>query len=514
MRKALFLIFFISLFLFSVSVLGVTTTDTVGDTSSSGSEGETEASPIIASASGTLDSVGVNIYSCAGGNPQMAIYADSGSNVPTTRLGLSSPFACSVGWMDFPITGVDIIEGTKYWVAFASYSGNIYYKLSAIKRWLGDDYTLPNPFDTVYSDTILIWNVRMTYTSCSPDYQLNSTEDDCHNSTNYAHNTTYYDSNECDEEYPFIINYTYPVLDYELGGLSNTCLNETNTNTTYDYQDVLSCGYHIYNSTFPVLDYDLFSTEDDCLNETNFIRNHTYKDNREPACGYSFSNYTYPEMFYHYSNTLDNCLNDTNYNLTSIYSNSTCGYSFSTEEFPNLDYILYDTIDSCHNETNSNTTYYYMDTHDPVCGYFIYNSTFPGLGYDYFSASANCYNDTALNTTTIYHDILDCGYENSTFSLSNCQYLCFDEECRFAISDGYIFKKYCNDTYLVDEVLYIENYSQINKTDRFNYCNYGCDSIIDDCSPNPFYSILILIGGIFGFLFLMYFGYKVIRRWA
>lgn len=68
---------------------------------------------------------------------------------------------------------------------------------------------------------------------CSENYTLDSTANQCHNSTDYKINTTYYDEEECDVEYPFMSNYTYHPITYNLSSITKTCLNSFVLQTTY-----------------------------------------------------------------------------------------------------------------------------------------------------------------------------------------------------------------------------------------------------------------------------------------
>jgi hypothetical protein len=96
------------------------TTDTIGGTTNhnSGDNGYVFACQITASASGSLSSVGQNIETIGvGGYIRTAIYSDNGSDAPSTLLVESSQEASINGWNDLTVTGVNIVTGTKYWLA-------------------------------------------------------------------------------------------------------------------------------------------------------------------------------------------------------------------------------------------------------------------------------------------------------------------------------------------------------------------------------------------------------------
>lgn len=215
-----------------------------------------ESAPITASASGALVSVGINHYT-ASGNCIMAIYDDD-SNQPKNLLGQSGEISCLAGWQDFPITGVDIVEGLQYWLAEeqSTVAETCIYNIHDYRCYQVLTYgSVPDPFSPTGCDSNVQFNGRMIYNACEPDFTLNSTQNDCVNSTYYAYNTTYYDVNECDPENLFISNYTDQPLGYAFASSENNCMNSTTLNSTSIYNDVLSCGYSFSNSTFPTCSY-------------------------------------------------------------------------------------------------------------------------------------------------------------------------------------------------------------------------------------------------------------------
>lgn len=94
------------------------TTDTIGATAAVQNYAGSHlfGFPIIASANGTLQSIGINIFATTGANIAVAIYSDS-SNSPNAKLGGSAATPSVVGWDDIALAGVTIVSGTKYWIA-------------------------------------------------------------------------------------------------------------------------------------------------------------------------------------------------------------------------------------------------------------------------------------------------------------------------------------------------------------------------------------------------------------
>lgn len=81
--------------------------------------------PVVASASGTLQSVGLNIASTNGNAIALGIYSDSAGS-PATFLGGTPATATTAGWDDFALTSfsIAITQGTKYWVTVQLGGGN------------------------------------------------------------------------------------------------------------------------------------------------------------------------------------------------------------------------------------------------------------------------------------------------------------------------------------------------------------------------------------------------------
>lgn len=85
---------------------------------------------------------------------------------------------------------------------------------------------------------------------CVPNFTLNSSVEQCHNSTNTATNDTYYDLNMCDVgNLTYSIISGYNTLGYTLISQSDQCNGDTILRTSYSYNDSSSCGYTINNYT-------------------------------------------------------------------------------------------------------------------------------------------------------------------------------------------------------------------------------------------------------------------------
>ena len=101
-----------------------TYTDTIGGTSNTASNltGIVFAYQITASNSGTLNSVGLNVFHQSG-YVSTAIYTDS-SGVPGTLIGQSASSFSLNGWNDLALAGT-IVAGHQYWLAFQCNSSGL-----------------------------------------------------------------------------------------------------------------------------------------------------------------------------------------------------------------------------------------------------------------------------------------------------------------------------------------------------------------------------------------------------
>jgi len=106
--------------------------DTISNTSLNSSVGANVCwTPILASRSGQLISVGLN-FKTAAGNHRLAIYSTAGA-----LLGESSSTAVVTGWNNLAISGVSIVANTEYLLALqiSSTSAIIYYRGAPTGFW-------------------------------------------------------------------------------------------------------------------------------------------------------------------------------------------------------------------------------------------------------------------------------------------------------------------------------------------------------------------------------------------
>jgi hypothetical protein len=142
-------------------------TQEIGDTSANGNtpSGYLRFSSITPSASGTISSLGLNVYTAAG-NIEMAIYSDL-SGAPDTLLGYSASTPCVTGWNDLPlITPVDVTSGTLYWLCLQHDSSIYTYRLSSGGQQLYQSQTygaFPDPVSGTLSSNAITHNMRITY---------------------------------------------------------------------------------------------------------------------------------------------------------------------------------------------------------------------------------------------------------------------------------------------------------------------------------------------------------------
>jgi hypothetical protein len=144
------------------------TVDTIGDASGQNADfiSNLWVSPIIASASGVLQTIGVNMQT-AGGNIRLKLYADSGG-VPGTLLCETNSTACAVGWNDIaPTTLPSIVATTKYWLGVETDNVNpaYYYAGTSGDYYIAHTYGAgPSPYGSGTSIAVTL-NMRMTYTA-------------------------------------------------------------------------------------------------------------------------------------------------------------------------------------------------------------------------------------------------------------------------------------------------------------------------------------------------------------
>jgi parallel beta-helix repeat protein len=165
MNKKIFAALLVFSFLIIANSVKATTDATGGTDSNDWFAGYPYASPITSSASGTLEIVGVNVYSGGTGNIRVAIYDDS-SGTPNNLLCESGSTALSgAGWIDVDVSScnLSITAFTNYWLAFQSDTSSDRFYVSTESAWqTAQSYgAFPDPFDG--SSASSRPNMRMTY---------------------------------------------------------------------------------------------------------------------------------------------------------------------------------------------------------------------------------------------------------------------------------------------------------------------------------------------------------------
>jgi len=166
--KTIYLAVFIVAMLVVLPFGALATTDTVGGATGSFTWATTDirAMPIVASASGILQTVSVNMYD-SGGNMVLGIYNSTGG-APDALLAVGTAAAMATGWNDFNLSGssISIAAGTTYWVSGSISQNQKVYSAypdlpNAVTTSYGYTGSLPNPFGA--SVDWINMNMRMTY---------------------------------------------------------------------------------------------------------------------------------------------------------------------------------------------------------------------------------------------------------------------------------------------------------------------------------------------------------------
>jgi hypothetical protein len=151
------------------------TTDTQGDTTQhvASQTGYVEGNQsLTASASGTLQTVGINLYAAAG-NIRLAIYDDDGSGNANNRLGQSASTPAVVGWQDLAISGVNIVQGQNYHLEWQVDNNTtaIYYGTTGLAKYKSQAYgDFPHPMGSMTNYANHMWNMRMTCAPAAPGW--------------------------------------------------------------------------------------------------------------------------------------------------------------------------------------------------------------------------------------------------------------------------------------------------------------------------------------------------------
>jgi hypothetical protein len=173
MRKSLlFAVSVLSLLAFSMVVNATGfVTDTVGGTSdwNNWDSNIISATPINATSSGNLSSIGFNFHS-SDANVVFGIYNDSTGAAPDALLNQSAEtYITGDGWHDLSVTGMHLVENTTYWIIGTSNQSVGWYTdypssgLSCYDQSYSYSSSLPNPFGSCGESAGSSLNARMTY---------------------------------------------------------------------------------------------------------------------------------------------------------------------------------------------------------------------------------------------------------------------------------------------------------------------------------------------------------------
>jgi len=157
---------------------GSPTTDTIGGTTSHAKPGTglVQGFMVTASASGTLKTLGVNLFAAAG-NIRLALYSDNAATKPNALLCETVSTAAVNGWNDIvPSTLPSIVSGTNYWIGVQLDNANLdVYYLAAARSWYAKAYAA---FDATWSagstqDGAAKWSTRIIYALTTRRLYLN-----------------------------------------------------------------------------------------------------------------------------------------------------------------------------------------------------------------------------------------------------------------------------------------------------------------------------------------------------
>lgn len=113
-----------------------------------------------ATGSGTSTSITWYLQKATSGtsNVLLGLYADSGSNTPAARLGSCGPVVATTTYqyLNCSIAGINIVNGTKYWIAYLTETGNVNMKYGASAPSTYEKISsyasgMPNPWGTAGS---------------------------------------------------------------------------------------------------------------------------------------------------------------------------------------------------------------------------------------------------------------------------------------------------------------------------------------------------------------------------
>lgn len=145
-----------------------TVTDTIGDTTYNGASSVNafNGSAITPSASGTLQSIGLNVKTAAG-NLQVGIYNTYSGGVFNGLLAHSGSVAAVTGWNDLPATA-PLTVGTPVYIVFEGDSASLWFYYGGAGSLLYNTTTFgtwPDPSGALTSYAGPSFNMRITYTT-------------------------------------------------------------------------------------------------------------------------------------------------------------------------------------------------------------------------------------------------------------------------------------------------------------------------------------------------------------
>ena len=162
------------------------TTDTIGGTTSNTNSfnGYVYASRITASASGLLQTLGINIqYADSGlGHVRLALYSDNGTGTkPSSLLAETASTTLALGWNDpATTTSTSIAVGTYYWIAFQidDQQIGVYYIAGSFRDYVKSYGAFDATWNTSDDGNTLTINSRMTYESATANPSESLTQSD------------------------------------------------------------------------------------------------------------------------------------------------------------------------------------------------------------------------------------------------------------------------------------------------------------------------------------------------
>ena len=145
----------------------VSVTDTIGSTAthSTGTGYYIAGYAIVASKSGIVRTLGINLLTAAG-NIRLALYSTYSNLKFSGLLGQSASTAAVAGWNDLTVTGITVVASTTYYICFqlSSLLADRYYANSGTQYYCAFAYdAFPDPTPSLTSN-VATGNMRMVTT--------------------------------------------------------------------------------------------------------------------------------------------------------------------------------------------------------------------------------------------------------------------------------------------------------------------------------------------------------------